>query len=316
MHHVRVSGVGSYLPARIVTNDELSKTLDTSDEWIRQRTGIHQRHVVSGDESVASMGAEAAKKALAMANLDPAEIDQIIVATCSSNDIFPSAACRIQAILGIPSCPAYDIQAACAGFVYAMVSAQNNIKCGMAKKVLVIGSEAMSKVVNWSDRSTCVLFGDGAGAVVLESTETDTGIIAAELSSSGKYGDALTLPNAVVAGEKYLTMQGKTVYKVAVEELGNVAEKVLDKALMVGNDIDWIVPHQANVRIISSMAKRINVPMEKVIITVSEHANTSTASIPLALDHAIRNGTIKKGDTLLLDAFGAGLAWGALIMKL
>lgn len=317
MRHVKVSGVGSYLPVKVLTNDELSKTVDTSDEWIKQRTGISQRHVVSGDESVVSMGARAGARAMAMAKVSPRDIDQIIVATCSSTDIFPSAACRIQTELGIPACPAYDLQAACAGFVYAMVSAQSSIKTGLANRVLVVGSEAMSKVIDWSDRSTCVLFGDGAGAVVLEASEDEPGILSSKISANGKHADALTLPNAIVSGNsKYLTMQGKTIFKVAVEELGNIAEEVLELANMTGQDIDWIVPHQANVRIISSMAKKINVPMEKVIITVAEHANTSTASIPLALDHAIKQGKIKKGDTLLLDAFGGGLAWGALIMKL
>lgn len=317
MRHARVSGIGSYLPVKILTNNELSKIVDTSDEWIKQRTGISQRHIVSKDESVVSMGAMAARNAMEMAKVSPYDIDQIIVATCSSTDIFPSAACRIQAELGVPVCPAYDLQAACAGFVYAMISAQNSIMTGMAKRVLVIGSEAMSKVIDWGDRSTCVLFGDGAGAVVLEGSDSKPGIISSKVSANGKYADALTLPNAVVSGNsKYLTMQGKTIFKVAVEELGNIAEEVLDLADMTGQDIDWIVPHQANVRIISSMAKRIGVPMEKVIITVDEHANTSTASIPLALDHAIKQGKIKKGDTLLLDAFGGGLAWGALIMKL
>jgi len=249
-----------------------------------------------------------------MANVKPEEIDQIIVATCSAKDIFPSAACKIQTILGIPPCPAYDLQAACAGFVYAMSCAENAIKVGMAKKILVIGSEAMSKVMDWQDRTTCVLFGDGAGAVVLESAD-EPGILATELSADGKFSEALLLPNQTVSGNKYLSMQGKTIFKVAVEELGNIAQRVIASANISAEEIDWIVPHQANLRIIASMAKKIGVSMDKVILTVSEHANTSTASIPLALDYAIKNGTIKRGDTLLLDAFGGGLAWGAIVLK-
>ncbi|MBT4963528.1 MAG: ketoacyl-ACP synthase III [Francisellaceae bacterium] len=314
MHHVRMAGVGSCLPKKVLTNHDLAKKIDTSDEWIKKRTGITQRYVVSENESVVSMGAKAAKSAMDMANVKPEEIDQIIVATCSAKDIFPSAACKIQTILGIPPCPAYDLQAACAGFVYAMSCAENAIKVGMAKKILVIGSEAMSKVMDWQDRTTCVLFGDGAGAVVLESAD-EPGILATELSADGKFSEALLLPNQTVSGNKYLSMQGKTIFKVAVEELGNIAQRVIASANISAEEIDWIVPHQANLRIIASMAKKIGVSMDKVILTVSEHANTSTASIPLALDYAIKNGTIKRGDTLLLDAFGGGLAWGAIVLK-
>ena len=314
MHHVRMAGVGSCLPKKILTNHDLAEKIDTSDEWIKKRTGISQRYVVSKNESVVSMGAKAAKAAMDMADVKPEEIDQIIVATCSAEDIFPSAACKIQTILGIPPCPAYDLQAACAGFVYAMSCAQNAIKVGMAKKILVIGSEAMSKVMDWQDRTTCVLFGDGAGAIVLESSD-EPGILASEISADGKFSEALSLPNQTVSGNKYLSMQGKIIFKVAVEELGNIAQRVIEAANLSAEEIDWIVPHQANFRIIASMAKRIGVSMEKVILTVSEHANTSSASIPLALDYAIKQGTIKRGDTLLLDAFGGGLAWGAIILK-
>lgn len=314
MSNVIVSGVGSYLPKNIVLNKDLPESLETSDEWIRQRTGIHQRHIVSDNEDVVSMAVSAAQNAMDMAGVSPSQIDQIIVATCSAKDIFPATACKVQHELGIPPCPAYDIQAACGGFVYALSSAQNAIEANMAKIVLVIGSEAMSKVLDWNDRSTCVLFGDGAGAMVLEASDRE-GFLATELNADGKFADALYLPNTCVSDSRYLSMSGNTIYKVAVEQLGNIAESVVKKAGINSSDIDWIVPHQANIRIISSMAKRINLDMDKVVLTVDKHANTSTASIPLAFSHALKEGMIKRGQVILLDAFGGGLAWGASILR-
>lgn len=309
MTFTRIAATGSYLPAKILTNDELAAMVDTSDEWIQQRTGIKQRHIIGEGDNVVSMAANAARQALATAGLEAKDIGMIIVATCSSDQVFPSAACLLQEALGMPNCPAFDVQAACSGFLYALSIANQFIIGKQCKRVLIVGSEAMSKVVDWSDRSSCILFGDGAGAVILEASDTP-GILSTHLNSDGKYKDALYLPNA-----SHIHMQGNTVFKLAVKWLSEVARDALTANNMQPADIDWVVPHQANIRIIQSTVKSLDVPLEKVIITVDKHANTSAASIPLALDLAIRDGRIQRGQNLLFEAFGGGLTWGSALVK-
>ena len=309
MKFARIAATGSYLPAKILTNDDLATMVDTSDEWIYQRTGIKQRRIAEKDENVVSMAANASKAALETAGLEAKDIDMIIMATCSADSVFPSSACLLQSALGIPNCPAFDVQAACSGFLYALSIANQFIAGKQCQHILVVGSEAMSKIVDWSDRSSCILFGDGAGAVILEASDAP-GILSTHLSSDGNYKDALYLPNA-----QYIHMQGNTVFKLAVKWLSEIAKEALQANNLQGDDIDWVVPHQANIRIIQSTVKSLNIPMEKVVTTVEQHANTSAASIPLALDLAIRDGRIKRGQTLLFEAFGGGLTWGSALVR-
>ena len=308
----RIVGTGSYLPPRIITNFELEKTLDTTDEWITSRTGIKERRVVDG-ESTCDLALEASKKALEMAEVSASEIDLIILATTTPDKIFPATATMLQNRIGA-TCPAFDLQAVCAGFVFALTTAQQYIENCIAKNVLGVGSETYSRIVDWSDRSTAILFGDGAGAVVLSSDNT-TGIMYSKILSDGRYLSSLHVNNNYINETGTIEMAGNEVYKIAVNRLSELAEETLKDCNMTSNDLSWMVPHQANIRIISAVAKRINLPMNKVILTIEKHGNTSAASIPLALDVAVRDGRIKKGDKLLLEGIGGGFSWGGLVIE-
>ena len=308
----RIIGTGSYLPPKIITNSELEKTLDTSDEWITERTGIKERRVVDG-ESTCDLALEASKKALEMAEINACEIDLIILATTTQDKIFPATATMLQNRIGA-NCPAFDLQAVCAGFVFALTTAQQYIENGTYKNVLVVGSEAFSRIVDWSDRSTAILFGDGAGAVVL-SRDNKTGIKFSKIHSDGSYLSSLHVNNNYINEIGYVEMSGNEVYKIAVKQLSNLAEEILRESNLTVNEISWMIPHQANIRIISAIAKRINLPMSKVILTIETHGNTSAASIPLALDVSVRDGRIKKGDKLLLEGIGGGFSWGGILLE-
>ena len=319
----RITGTGSYLPPQRLTNADLATRLastgvETSDEWIVERTGIHARHFAGPDVSCSDLGVEAAKNALQAAGLQASDIDLIIVATSTPDMVFPSAACILQNKLGIAGCPAFDIQAVCSGFVYALTVADAMIKTGAASKALVIGAEVFSRILDFSDRTTCVLFGDGAGAVVLEASDTP-GILASDLHADGKHVGILCVPGNVsggkVIGDALLKMDGQAVFKLAVGVLESAARAALAKASMTDADIDWLIPHQANIRIMQSTAKKLKLPLEKLIVTVDQHGNTSAASIPLALDASVRSGKIKKGDTLMLEGVGGGFTWGAVLLN-
>ena len=318
----RITGTGSYLPPRRVTNNELAielaaKGVETSDDWIVERTGIRARHFAAADVTSSDLGVEASRRALEAAGVAAADIDLIIVATSTPDMVFPSAACILQHKLGIAGCPAFDVQAVCSGFVYALAIADSMIKTGAASKALVIGSEVFSRILDFTDRTTCVLFGDGAGAVVLEASETP-GILASDLHADGKHAGILCVPGTVsggkVLGDPLLKMDGQAVFKLAVGVLEDAARAVLGKAGRTAADIDWLIPHQANIRIMQGTAKRLKVSMDKVIVTVDEHGNTSAASIPLALDAAVRSGKIRRGDTLMLEGVGGGFTWGAVLL--
>ena len=308
----RIVGTGSYLPPRIITNSELEKTLDTTDEWITSRTGIKERRIVE-DQNTCDLALEASINALEMAELKASEIDLIILATTTPDKIFPATATTLQDRIGA-SCPAFDIQAVCAGFVFALTTAQQYIENGVAENILVVGSETMSKIVDWNDRSTAVLFGDGAGAVVVSKDNT-TGIKHAKLCSDGKYLSSLHVNNNGINETGTIEMMGNEVYRIAVNRLSDLAEETLKDCNMTPNDLAWMIPHQANIRIISAVAKRIKLPMSKVILTIEKHGNTSAASIPLALDVAVRDGRIKKGDNLLFEGIGGGFSWGSLLVE-
>ena len=308
----RIVGTGSYLPPRIITNSELEKSLDTTDEWITSRTGIKERRIVE-DQNTCDLALEASINALEMAELKASEIDLIILATTTPDKIFPATATTLQDRIGA-SCPAFDIQAVCAGFVFALTTAQQYIENGVAKNILVVGSETMSKIVDWNDRSTAVLFGDGAGAVIVSKDNT-TGIKHAKLCSDGKYLSSLHVNNNGINETGTIEMMGNEVYRIAVNRLSDLAEETLKDCNMTSDDLSWMVPHQANIRIISAVAKRIKLPMSKVILTIEKHGNTSAASIPLALDVAVRDGRIKKGDNLLFEGIGGGFSWGSLLVE-
>jgi 3-oxoacyl-[acyl-carrier-protein] synthase-3 len=319
----RITGTGSYLPPRRLTNADLAAELatqgvQTSDDWIVERTGIRARHFAAPDVCCSDLGVEAAKNALEAAGLKPSDIDLIIVATSTPDMVFPSAACILQNKLGIAGCPAFDLQAVCSGFVYALTVADAMIKTGTATKALVIGAEVFSRILDFSDRTTCVLFGDGAGAVVLEASETP-GILASDLRADGKHVDILCVPGNVsggkVLGNALLKMDGQAVFKLAVGVLESAARATLEKANLTDADIDWLIPHQANIRIMKSTAKKLKMPLEKLIVTVDQHGNTSAASIPLALDASVRSGKIKKGDTIMLEGVGGGFTWGAVLLN-
>jgi len=321
--YARISGTGSYLPPRRITNDELAAELaqrgvETSNEWIIERTGIQARHFVGPEQSASDLGVEAARRAMDMAGVGPADIDLIIVATSTPDMVFPATAAIIQHKLGMAGCPVFDVQAVCSGFVYALTVGDAMIRGGNAKRALVIGAEVFSRLLDFNDRTTCVLFGDGAGAVVLEANE-EPGILASDLHADGKYVDILCVPGHVsggeILGDPLLKMDGQAVFKLAVGVLEKAARAVLDKAGMTDADVDWLIPHQANIRIMQSTARKLHLPMEKVVVTVQDHGNTSAASIPLALDAAVRKGDIKKGQTLLLEGVGGGFAWGAVLLK-
>jgi 3-oxoacyl-[acyl-carrier-protein] synthase-3 len=308
----RITGTGSYLPPKIVTNFDLEKTLNTSDDWITARTGIKERRIVT-DENTCDLALEASLNALSMAALNPEDIDLIILATTTPDKIFPATATILQDRLGA-SCPAFDLQAVCAGFVFALTTAQQYIENGSAKNILVVGSETMSKIVDWSDRSTAILFADGAGAVVLSADNT-TGIKHSKVLSDGSFLSSLHVNNNGIDERGTIQMEGNEVFKIAVNRLSNLAEETLKDCSMTSEDLTWMVPHQANIRIIKAVAKKIKLPMDKVIQTLDKHGNTSAASIPLALDEGVRDRRIKKGDTLLFEGIGGGFSWGSVLLE-
>ncbi len=307
----RILATGAYLPETILTNDDLAKRVDTSHEWIVERTGIERRHIAGPEDSTVSMGAAAAKQALERANISPEEIDMVVVATCTPDKCFPATACLIQQELGIPACPAFDVHAVCSGYVYGLSVIDQFVRTGMVKRPLLIGSETMSRVVDWNDRSTCVLFGDGAGATVFEASEIP-GVIDTCLRADGRQKEVLYLDNTP---EAFVKMQGNTLFKLAVTLLGKEAKETLARNKIEVSDIDWFVPHQANSRIIKATADKLGMPMDKVILTVANHGNTSAASIPLALDWGIGQNKIKRGQQLLLEAIGGGLTWGTALVR-
>ena len=320
----RITGTGSYLPPRRLSNDDLAaelaaKGVETSSQWIVERTGIYARHFAAPEVNCSDLALEASKNALSAAGLQPGDIDLIIVATSTPDMVFPSSACILQNKLGMAGCPAFDLQAVCSGFVYALTVADAMIKTGAATKALVVGAEVFSRILDFSDRTTCVLFGDGAGAVVLEASDTP-GILASDLHADGKHVGILCVPGNVsggkVIGDALLKMDGQAVFKLAVGVLESAARATLAKANLTDADIDWLIPHQANIRIMQSTAKKLKLPLEKLIVTVDQHGNTSAASIPLALDVSVRTGKIKKGDTLMLEGVGGGFTWGAVLLNL
>ena len=320
MFNAKITGTGSFLPEKILTNKDLESFVDTTDEWVFARTGIKQRHIAAEDETASSLAEVAARRALAAANVNAEEIDLIIVGTSSPDRIFPSTACLVQHKLGISDCAAFDVQAACSGFIYALGTAHQFIKAGAAKKALIIGSEVNSRILNWQDRSTCVIFGDGAGAVVVEASD-EKGILSTHLHSDGQYQDLLYINNPINSQKDdlekaYMHMAGNDVYKVAVKTLGRIVDETLEANNLAKSDIDWLVPHQANIRIINSVAKKLQMPLEQVVLTIENQGNTSAASIPLALDEAVRDGRIKKGHTVLMEAFGGGFVWGSALVKM
>jgi len=324
MKFSRITGTGSHLPPKRVTNQQFAEDLaargiETSDDWIVERTGIHARHFAEPDVGSSDLAVLAAREALASAGVQAPEIDLILVATSTPDMVFPSAACLVQQKLGVHGCAAFDVQAVCSGFVYALTVADSMIRTGAAKKALVIGAEVFSRILDFNDRTTCVLFGDGAGAVVLEASDTP-GILASELHADGRYVDILCVPGHVsggkALGDPLLKMDGPAVFKLAVGVLEQVARSVLAKAAKSDADIDWLIPHQANIRIMQGTAKKLKLPLEKLIVTVDEHGNTSAASIPLALDVAVRDGRIKPGDTVMLEGVGGGFTWGAVLLDL
>jgi 3-oxoacyl-[acyl-carrier-protein] synthase-3 len=319
MSYARIIGCGSYIPEQVLTNADLEKLIETSDEWILKRVGVRERHIVGDSpDNTTAMAVKAAKNALEMAGIDAQAIDLIIVGTATPQYYFPSTACLVQQQLNIRTdIPAFDVNAACAGFIYALSIADQFIRGGTVKTALVIGAEALTKLVDWQDRSTCILFGDGAGAVILQA-DKEPGILNTTLHANGHYGELITADNPVWQPRltpPYLKMRGNEVFKVAVTKLGEIVEEVVAKSGLQKTDIDWLIPHQANMRIITATAKRLNLPLERVILTIEHHGNTSAASVPLALDYGVRAGKIKKGDTLLLEALGAGLVWGAALVK-
>lgn len=321
MKFSRITGTGGYLPERILTNHDLEEMVDTTDEWIQERTGIKQRHIAAEGETTADLGAKAARLAMQMADKTAEDIDLIIVATTTPAKIFPSTACLVQQQLGIHGCPAFDVQAVCTGFVYALATANSFIRSGMAKTALVIGAETLSRIVDWTDRTTCVLFADGAGAVILEESD-EPGILSTHLHADGRYEELLHVPNVRPSDtsdaqkiEAHICMKGNEVFKMAVNTLGRIADETLAANNFAKEDIDWLVPHQANTRIITATARKLKLPMDKVVVTVDTHGNTSAASVPLALDTAVRDGRIKKDDSVILEAFGGGFTWGSALLK-
>jgi len=316
MKHSRITGTGSYLPKRILTNAELERSIDTTDEWIFTRTGIRERHIVAEGQYTSDMAIEAAKKAIEAANIDIQSIDLIVLATTTPDRTFPSTACLLQQKLGIINCPAFDLQAVCSGFIYALATADNFIKADAAKCVLVVGADAMSRITDWTDRSNCILWGDGAGAVILQASD-EQGILSTHLHANGNFADMLTVPQGVSnqEGSKTILMEGNAVFKMAVNTLDAIVDDTLAANGLEKSDIDWLVPHQANIRILQSTAKKLGMSMDRVVTTVDKHGNTSAASIPLALDVAVRDGRIKRGETILMEAFGGGFTWGSVLMK-
>ncbi|KPV40143.1 3-oxoacyl-ACP synthase [Thiohalorhabdus denitrificans] len=318
----RITGTGSYLPEKVLTNQELESLVDTSDEWITARTGIKERRIAAPDESTVDLAEQAARRALEAAGREPAEVDLIIVATTTPDQVFPSTACLLQGRLGVVGPPAFDVQAVCTGFVYALATADKFLRSGAARCALVVGAETLSRIVNWEDRGTCVLFGDGAGAVVLEADDTDQqGILSTHLHADGSQEALLNVPKGVATGwdsedpESTIHMKGNEVFRVAVNTLGQVVEETLAANGLDQGEVDWLVPHQANIRIIQATAKKLALPMDRVVVTVDRHGNTSAASVPLALDEGVRQDRIRPGDLVLLEAFGGGFTWGSALLR-
>ena len=315
--NARIASTGSYLPERVMTNAELEKLVDTTDEWIMTRTGIRERRIAAPEQTSLDLAEQAALAAMEQGGFSADDIDLIVLATCTPEKVFPSTACLLQERLGIHGGAAFDVQAACAGFIYAFGTANSFIRSGMAKRALVIGSETMSRVIDWTDRGTCVIFADGAGAVILEATE-EPGVLSTHLHADGAYKDLLEVPGWVSDDydqgydtAPYMKMKGNEVFKVAVRELGRSVEEALAANDMERDQVDWLIPHQANIRIINAVAKRLQLPEERVVKTIERHGNTSAASVPLALDEAVRDGRIQRGQVILLEAFGGGFAWGS-----
>ena len=323
MIHARITGTGSYLPERVMTNHDLEQIVDTSDSWIRERTGIEQRHIAAEGQLTSDLAEPAARRALEAAGRVPEEVDLIIVATTTPDRTFPSTACLLQQKLGIHGPPAFDVQAVCTGFVYALSVADKFIKTGTARCALVVGAETLSRIVNWSDRNTCVLFADGAGAVVVEASD-EPGIIRTDIHADGSYESLLTTvkpdpettdPDRLADGTAFIEMRGNEVFRMAVNTLGRIVDQTVEAAGMTPEDIDWLVPHQANIRIIQATARKLGMSMDRVVTTVDRHGNTSAASVPLALDVAVRDGRIKRGDVILTEAFGGGFTWGSALLR-
>jgi 3-oxoacyl-[acyl-carrier-protein] synthase-3 len=319
--YARIIGTGGYLPENVVTNHDLENLVDTSDQWIRERTGIEQRHIAVDGETTVDLAEKASRLAIAAAGIDTSEIDLIILATSTPDKIFPSSACILQARLDIHGCPAFDIQAVCTGFIYALSVAEKFIKSGSARTALVVGAEVFSRILDWQDRGTCVLFGDGAGAVILRADD-ETGMLSSHIHADGKYENLLWVPcgigdgyDKVKAGKAFVEMRGNEVFKMAVNTLGRIVDETLAANHMKKSDIDWLVPHQANIRIITATARKLGMSMDRVVVTVHKHGNTSAASVPLALDVAVRDGRIQRGELLLLEAFGGGFTWGSVLVR-
>ena len=321
MSYARITGTGGYLPEKVLTNHDLEKLVDTSDEWIRDRTGIRQRHIAGEKEYTVDLAEQAARKAIEAAGISTDTIDLVIVATTTPDRVFPSTACLLQQRLGIHGCAAFDVQAVCTGFVYALGVADQFFRAGTARCALVVGAETLSRILDWTDRNTCVLFGDGAGAVVLQADD-ETGILSTHLHADGSYEHLLTVTYGVSTGKREIlegsggiTMKGNEVFKMAVNTLGRIVDETLQHNNMQKSDIDWLVPHQANIRIINATAKKLSMSLDRVVVTVDRHGNTSAASVPLALDVAVRDGRIKRGETLMLEAFGGGFTWGSVLLN-
>ncbi|UCH53818.1 MAG: ketoacyl-ACP synthase III [Pseudomonadota bacterium] len=321
MNYARIIGTGGYLPEKILTNHDLEKMVETSDEWIVERTGVRERRIAADGETCCDLAEQAARRALDAAEIKARDLDLIIVATTTPDQVFPSTACLLQARLHVHGCAAFDVQAVCTGFVYALGIADKFVRTGAARHVLVVGAETLSRIIDWKDRTTCVLFGDGAGAVVL-AADNAPGIISSHLHADGRYRELLQVPagvskgyEKVVDGEAYLQMQGSEVFKVAVNTLGRIVDETLAANHLKKSDIQWLVPHQANIRIIAATAKKLGMSMDHVVQTVERHGNTSAASIPLAFDEAVRDGRIKRGETVLMEAFGGGFTWGSVLLK-
>jgi 3-oxoacyl-[acyl-carrier-protein] synthase-3 len=313
----RILGTGGYLPPKVLTNQELERLVDTTDAWITERTGIRQRHVVSDDETCVDLAEAAARRAIEAAAVSPQDIDLIVMATTTPDQAFPSSACLLQNRLDIHGCPAFDVQAVCTGFIYALSVADKFIRSGSATCALVVGAETVSRIIDWTDRGTCVLFGDGAGAVVIGAADAP-GIISSHLHADGAYRELLQVPAGIGNGgngSPYMEMKGNEVFRVAVTTLGRIVDETLDANAMSRADIDWLVPHQANMRIIQATARKLDLPMEQVVVTVDLHGNTSAASVPLAFDQAVRDGRIKRGQTVLMEAFGGGFTWGSVLLR-
>jgi len=317
----RIAGTGRYLPERVLTNAELEKMVDTTDEWIRSRTGIERRHIAADDQATSDLAEAAARNAMSAAGVDSQDIDLIIVGTTTPDLVFPNVATLVQERLGIHGCPSFSLETACSGFVYALDIADKFVRLGEARNALVIGAETLSRITDWTDRNTCVLFGDGAGAVILQPA-TEAGVISTHLHADGIYKDLLTANGGVSRRQALLVdqkvkimMKGNEVFKVAVTTLGNVVEETLERNKLDRHALDWLVPHQANMRIIQATARRLDMSMDKVVVTVQDHGNTSAASIPLALDTAVRDGRIKRGDLMLLETFGGGFTWGSALIR-